>query len=331
MISRVADHCFWLGRYLERVESTARVLAVTRNLALDADVQPSQCWHPVLVVSGEEPRLVARFGAAAPEDSELVQIYLTWDDQNAVSLRSSTRRARENAAAIRDVVGREAWEVLNELYVWMGSEAARADYEHHRHAFFQRTRNLAQLAIALFPQTMLRDSALWFIELGGALERAGQSARLLDVHHHVVSGLTAASETLEEALWLSLLRAYSGFEPFMKTRRGDVSAEAVAEFLIVEPRFPRSIRAALEVARDRLHRLWPDGSAARSEEGSLRRLQALETWLLALREPWDEKTVHAILTRVVDETAAVCDAVGRELQGTRGPAAPSALSRTPPQ
>jgi uncharacterized alpha-E superfamily protein len=72
MIARVADHCFWFGRYLERIESTARVLQVTRNLALDAGLTPRQCWHPVVVVSGEEDAFTARFGRDIA-DGEVVQ------------------------------------------------------------------------------------------------------------------------------------------------------------------------------------------------------------------------------------------------------------------
>src|SRR5262249_52797181 len=97
MISRGADHRFWLGRYLERVESTGRVLYVTQTLAGDAELSPRQCWQPVVIVSGESEPFAARFGADATGDGEVVQRYMTWDLQNLSSIQRSVGAARENA------------------------------------------------------------------------------------------------------------------------------------------------------------------------------------------------------------------------------------------
>ena len=94
MISRVADNLFWLGRYIERAESSARVLLVTRNLALDGELQARQCWQPAVVVCGESERFLERFGEAGFEDGELVQRYLGWDEQNGVSILRSVAAAR---------------------------------------------------------------------------------------------------------------------------------------------------------------------------------------------------------------------------------------------
>src|SRR4051812_25098951 len=79
LISRVADHCFWFGRYLERAESTARVLTVTSSLALDNELPVAQVWPPVIIVSGEQPSFAARFGDNAAEDGDVTQNYMTWD------------------------------------------------------------------------------------------------------------------------------------------------------------------------------------------------------------------------------------------------------------
>ena len=95
MIARVADNCFWLGRYIERTENTARVLQVTGALALDAELPARRCWHPLVVVSGQEADYVERFGRDALGDAELVQRYLTRDEKNPVSLVRSIGAARE--------------------------------------------------------------------------------------------------------------------------------------------------------------------------------------------------------------------------------------------
>ena len=117
MISRVADHCFWVGRYIERAESTARLLQVTRALAFDAELPPLHCWRPLMIVSGQFPEFSGHFGADAAGNGDIVQRYMTWAPENPVSIRTSVRSAREGARSIREVLGHEIWQATNELYV----------------------------------------------------------------------------------------------------------------------------------------------------------------------------------------------------------------------
>lgn len=318
MISRVADHCFWLGRYAERAESTARLLAVTRNLALDADLAPRQAWLPVLIVAGEEPRYVARYGAAAVEDGEQVQRWLTWEDENPSSLRRSIGAAREAARSIREVVSLEVWEQLNELHLWAGSERGQATWREDRHAFYRRVRQSGQALQGILSGTMLEDDALRFIALGTFLERANQTARILDVQHHAYSAL-ALHEEVETSLWLALLRACSGFEPFMKRFQGRVSPAAVARFLVLEPGFPRSVRFALREACARLAALRPPDEPHLPGGEALEALRGLADEVEGQLGGLDRASLHALLTRVVDGTAAICDTIGRELLGTTPP------------
>ena len=323
MISRVADHCFWFGRYLERAESTARVMAVTLNLALDAELTARQCWGPVIIVSGEEERFAARFGPDAADDGEVVQDYMSWRDDNSVCLHGSVGAARENARSIREVVSLEAWEAVNELHLWLGSPAARTEYTEHRYGFYRHVRQSCQLCLGLLRSTMLHDTPLDFIWLGVLLERVGQTARILDVHHHALTTLARSQSrhaVVETSLWLSLLRACSGFEPFMKTNQGKVTGNAVAGFLMLEPRFPRSVRYCVHSAHERLCAIRPP--AARDLPGgqTLERLRVLDDWL-AQRGGYalDAGVVHDVLTHVVDETAAICEGLGRELFGDPAP------------
>lgn len=319
MISRVADHCLWLGRYLERAESTARVLAVTRNLALDAELAPRQCWLPVVIVSGEEAAFLRRFGPAATEDGERVQDYLTWDEECMVSIRRSVAAARDNARSIREVVSLESWEALNELHLWLHGPATRAEWQQDRHAFFRRIRTAVQGIHGIYRGTMLHDDALHFVELGVRLERAGQTARILDVHHHAIARL-ATHDVIETALWLSLLRACSGFEPFMKRHQGLVTAAAVARFLVLEPDFPRSVRFCIHSAWERLSAIRPPGAEGLPGAESLARLRALADWIDRAEPMLGEGRLHELLTHVVDETAAISDWIGRELLGYEGTA-----------
>jgi uncharacterized alpha-E superfamily protein len=322
VISRVADSCFWLGRYIERAEGSARVLQVTRNLALDTGLSARQCWQPVVVVSGEEARFRERFGAEA-DDGEVVQHYLTWDDDDLSSIRRSVAAARENARSMREVVSLEVWEALNELHLWLGRPEARARWRDDRHGFYRQVMHACQLALGFVQGTMLHDDPYDFIVLGVMLERAGQTARILDVQYHALEKV-AAHQVVETAVFLALLRACSGFEPFMKRNRGAaVTPLAVASFLVLDPDFPRSIRFTLATALARLSRIRPAGAVGRPGAESLEALRLLDAWVSQQRAPalGAGSALHDLLTRVVDDTAVICDAIGRELLG-QAPAAP---------
>jgi uncharacterized alpha-E superfamily protein len=191
----------------------------------------------------------------------------------------------------------------------MQSPAARAQFDEHRYGFYKHVRRETQLCLGLLRGTMLHDSALDFIWTGVMLERTGQTARILDVHHHAFT----AHPVVEVSLWISLLRACYGFEAFMKTHRGSVTPQAVAAFLVFESRFPRAVRHCVRRAREWLSRIRPEGRAAA-------RLRALESWLDGRADqPLESVTLHEILTDVVEETDAACDEIAVELLAVTPP------------
>ena len=330
MISRVADHCFWFGRYVERCEATARTLAASVSLALDAELPPAQVWRPVLVVSGEESTFAQQVADnddehAAWGDGEIVQRFMVWNEDSGVSLVRSLSGARWNARSIREVLSLEAWEAINELHLWMQSEDAKRTYAQHRDAFYQHVRRGTQLTLGLLRSTMLHDEPLDFVWLGVLLERVSQTARMLDVHHHAFTSLAASASTggarhevVETALWLSLLRALSGSEAFLKRAAGRVSPELVARFLIAEDAFPRSIRYCVHSAYDRLCDIRPPDQHDLPGGRSLERLRVLDTWVAARAAELSlvsGANVHDLLTHVVDEVHEICGTLGKELLG----------------
>jgi uncharacterized alpha-E superfamily protein len=284
------------------------------HLALDGELTPRQCWSSVVIVSGEEPAFVARHGDAALDDGERVQRHLVWEPDNGVSLRRSVAAARDNARSIREVLSAEVWQTVNELHLWIDSPAAEADWRDHRDGFYRRVREATQLALGLLRSTMLHDTALDFVWLGMLLERIGQTARLLDVHHHALVGRGEPHRVVETAVWLALLRACSGVEPFMKSHAGRVTGAKVASFLLREARFPRSIAYCARSAFARLGAIRPPEDRDRPGAASLARLGALAAWLEGA-DMGGGATLHEILTHVVDETAAICDTIGEELLG----------------
>ncbi|MGE0547762.1 MAG: alpha-E domain-containing protein [Kofleriaceae bacterium] len=321
MISRVADHCFWFGRYLERAEATTRMLAASVSLALDAELPAAQVWRPIIVVSGEEDAFRARVANGDDDhavwgDGEVVQRFMVWDEDNGVSLARSIGGLRWNARSIREVLSLEAWEAANELHLWMRGSTAPVAFAQHRDAFYHYARRGTQLTLGLLRSTMLHDEPLDFIWLGVLLERVNQTARTLDVHHHAFTNLKHRHEVVETALWLSLLRALSGGEAYLKRAAGRVSSEGVARFLISEPAFPRSIAYCVHSAYDRLCGIRPPDQHALPGGIALERLRVLDTWVTARRnEPLPGTAVHDLLTHVVDEVHAICGTLGSELLG----------------
>ncbi len=313
MISRVADYCFWFGRYIDRAESSARLLQATRSLVFDADIPVTHCWQPLVIVSGEEAPFVERHGRDALGNGELVQEYMTWSRENAVSLNSSVRAARDCARSIRDQLSLELWEEINELYLFLGRESTETLYWENREEFYRHVRRTTQLILGLVRSTMLHGEPMRFLWMGVMMERTAQTARILDMHHHTLMR-ESAHEIVRMALWMSLLRANSGHESFMKKHQGRVSAQSMVEFVLFENTFPRSIQYTLKAASEQLGRIWTEPS-----HSSRTRLSSLIAWLEQQKKEFEIGQIHSILTYVVDETSSICNKIVEEIQGPKAP------------
>src|SRR5437660_11150424 len=164
MISRVAEHCYWLARYLERAENTARVLEVNHTLLLDFHVPVEQQWRPLLIISG-----IHDFAASAT--AEAVQGLMTWDPDNPCSITASLYWARENARIIREVISAEMWERINFYHLWMQGADRRGLYETNRSEFYARVRRVKQLVHGIADATMSHGEAWEVFKLSTYLER----------------------------------------------------------------------------------------------------------------------------------------------------------------
>jgi uncharacterized alpha-E superfamily protein len=322
MISRVADHCFWVGRYLDRAESTARLLQVTRALAFDAEMPTQACWRPVVTVSGQFPDFIERFGDPAAGSGDVVQRYMTWAPENPVSIRNSIWGARESARSIREVLSLDIWQATNELYLWFVSEEAQNLYANDRDEIYRQVRRSTQLNLGLVRSTMLHDTPMDILWLGVLLERIGQTARILDMHHYLLDDDgTGKHQIVQTALWLSLLRTCSGFEAFMRVHKGRVAGAEAVEFLLFEERFPRSLRYCVRSALGLMRRIWPAPAAA-AAQAPLRRMAALDAWLERQQNDLVASSIHDLLTHVVDEVALTCGEVRHGMSGAAVAEAP---------
>jgi len=306
MISRVAEHCYWMSRYLERAENTARVLDVNQTMLLDLDVPLEQSWRPVLIINGV-------YDMPGEPEAEAVQQYMTWEAANLSSIASSIAAARENARVIREVISAEMWERMNYYHLWLHGPTARALYESNRSEFYAQIRRINQLIHGIADATMAHGEAWEFFRLGKYLERASQTARILDVKYHILLPTPAHIGTpVDQAHWIAILTSCSGYEPFHKKLQPHADiAVAVADFLIFEPQFPRSVVCCLSECEQAAHAISERPAHACGNEAE-RLLDDLLGWLHGTDIAEVIRAgLHESLTKVVNSVHDIGDAIPR--------------------
>lgn len=238
MLSRIAESLFWIGRYVERADDTARILDTHLQILLeDPYLSEGEACRALLAVMGAE----AEEGEQV--DRGVVLDRLAFDAGNLSSIIGSLGGARENARRARETVSVEMWECLNTT--WIGIEQARRRGTVHQ--FFAWVRERAALVAGIADATMSRDDAWRFLVLGRSIERADMTARL--VATSTISGSVPS--------WTTLLRSCGAHESYVRTYRGVASDERAAEFLLLDRLFPRSVLHALMQAEECLEELAP--------------------------------------------------------------------------
>jgi uncharacterized alpha-E superfamily protein len=309
VISRVAESSFWLQRYLERMEATARVLMVMAAGGPVAGREVTRRWAPVLIVSGEYPNFVALYGEEAADDTETVLRYLTWELACGVSIRSSLQNARENARTIRETVSREGWESVNRLWLWLESDEAHAMAADDPVGFYRTVRDGGHQCRGAIVATMPDDETLHFMTLGMYLERADQTARLLDVHHHAIAPEGADDSVDDVALWVQVLLACGAYETFFKRNRKALRGYRVARFLLLDTALPRSVRHCVWKAAGELSAIEALGGDTRPLRARVL-LERMWARLNALHiESLVADDVHTELTAIVDGLAQITTAL----------------------
>lgn len=242
MLSRVAENLFWIGRYMERAENLARLVDVARrmsSLPRETGRPLSNEWSSVLIAGGA--------GEAFGEGIERADMgaavdHLIFDRNNPSSVRSCLTTARENARAVRFAITRECWEALNTAWSDMRrmhpSDAAGSGLSD----VIQWIKGQAALFWGTVQATFIRNDAYEFVRMGAAIDRVDSTARLLDVKYHILlPSLQDVGSPFDHYQWQSLLQSAAAQRAYMTINQADISAKGVAEFLILQRRFPRAI------------------------------------------------------------------------------------------
>lgn len=266
MLSRIADHLFWMARYTERAENTARMLDVHVETSLlpQSAHAAEQGWRAVLDISELLDMFDEKYGLLTSKD---VLDFMVRDISNPSSIASCLTQARENARAVRGSLTTEVWETHNTTWLQMQKRLAGGWLEQDPGQFFEWVKFRSHLSRGVTIGTMLKDEAFYFLRLGAFLERADNTARILDVKFHGTKqnghdNTTAPIDSqFDFYYWAALLRSVSGFEIYRKVYRDVITPERVAELLMLRPDMPRSLLACMDEVVRNLCELRNDASA----------------------------------------------------------------------
>ncbi len=244
MLSRVANCLYWMSRYIERAENTARLVDVNLQLLLDFrnldDRTLARHWNPIVQSTGDEELFLSLHKRAT---GETVTEFLVFSAANVNSIVSSIAQARENARMVRDQITAELWEEINRLYLSVTSPRAKTRWRAGPHEFLQEVRTSSLLLQGLVEATITRNEGWYFLQVGRFLERADKTSRIIDVRHASMParGAPAAPNQAEALEWAAILRSCSAWDAY-KAHYGPVVQPAqVAEFLLLSDTFPRSV------------------------------------------------------------------------------------------
>jgi uncharacterized alpha-E superfamily protein len=247
MISRIAEHCFWMFRYLERSEILARTLFAAHLTDLDGRERALDQESFLLSLSPEKPLFLKLYNGKEASDHELIQHFMTWQELNINSLLNCIKATRTNAQLIREVISEGMWQVINGLHLWISQESTQQLYMTQRYTFYSQILEYTQLFKGHFYNSLLRDDYFHLMDLGIHLERAQQVFNMLDRLNPL--GLLSNSIMNEEsedqfALLSFLLDSFASNENYLKQEQ-DFKLSSLVEFFLSSRQSPYSLEYCL--------------------------------------------------------------------------------------
>jgi len=303
MLSRTADNLYWIARYAERAETMARLLEVGSRIALlpSSGTGYRSEWDSLLQASGTAIGFDRKYGDPVQRN---IESYLFFDRDNPSSVASCLFRARENARIVRTALTTQVWDAINTAFQELRGLERRPRSELELTQLTDWTMRHTAMLRGAIDATLLRNDGWDFLNLGYCLERADNTARLMDVKYYVLlPGIDYVGSGLDNYQWTTLLRAMSAHRAFHWAYGGEVTARKIAHFLILNPQCPRSLIACVDGLNTHLDRL------ARGYGRSTRAQTKARAVLAELTDGtvdgvFDEG-MHEFLTRFIGEIAAV--------------------------
>jgi uncharacterized alpha-E superfamily protein len=315
MLSRVADALFWMSRYLERAEHTARLLDVC--LLVDMDLGgaggPRELHWTGLAAILQQVVPAHKQSGSSPQST--ISHWLTFDLENPNSIMSCISRARYNARGIRGSINSAMWKSLNKLF-WQLSDPDFSRYARESpHEFYETVEYGSFLFQGACDATLSEDEGWQFIQLSRYLERIDKTLRILDIQYHLLNEISDPSDhSIMNLHWAGVLRSCRAYEAYQRLYVGRVEPERVVEFLLLHPAFPRSVHFSAEVASRSMAAI----AGANPARGQARADRLLGRVLSDLRyaelENLLKGELHAFLTTMIDRCSQVSRAVQEQFR-----------------
>ena len=308
MLSSTADKLFWMARYTERAENLARMLDVNYRMSLfpQGPQGLTQGWNALLAISDLLGEFKIRYADMTPENA---LAFFAFDRSNPSSIVSCWRAVRENARAVRGALTAEAWETVNSTWLELRNMEDSISNGAEVGNFFEWVKYRSHLMLGVLRSTMLRDEAFHFTWLGTYLERADNTARILDVKYHTLLPRGEdAGGAADYYQWSALLNSVAAFEIYRKVYRDVITPRRVAELLILRDDMPRSLNHCISQTYSHLQAVRNDHSAETE-----RRAGELEASLHFGRiEAVFEMDLHEYLMRFLDRVHDLGERVSRD-------------------
>lgn len=288
MLARVAESLYWMARYIERAEDTARLINAHAQFALDVPQPAVRAWEPLAAMAGGAALFRERYRTA---DARSVMRFLIADPAHPNAVVNCLARARENARSVRDTLPREAWEQVNDLYLYACTGARRRQYD-----YLQFIVASAQRFTGMLAGTMNHDAGYQFIRMGRNLERGDMTTRIVEVG--VAQSLfkrTGELDRFETIQWMAVLKSLSAYQMYRQYARGARAATAVLPFLLQNEGFPRAVAHCIGEAQRAAMQLPQPGSV-------LAELACVKDFLA--RVSWHSVTTHADVSALLSDLQA---------------------------
>jgi uncharacterized alpha-E superfamily protein len=310
MLSRIAESMFWLARYIERAEDTARILDVTYHTLLEQSQQSYRLrWDPLIAMAGEEDRFRQLYGEA---NAQSVFEFLAFRQENPSSIVECITKARENARTIRDRISREMWEDINGFYFSVSRVNPQEEIESGPHRFCEKIKFGSHRFHGVTDATLPHDEGWEFLRIGWSLERAEMTARLVDVQYHNLLDAHSVLEAPDNHQWMAVLKSVGAYETYHRQYHSPIEAERVAEMLILHPQHPRSIRFSIGEVQAGLRAISHTTAGSYANEAERLTGKLLESLRYDTIDEIFKRGLHSYLT----ELLRVCSSIGEDIART---------------
>ena len=310
MLSRIADSLFWIARYMERAEDTARILDVNYHMLLEQSAKTYRLrWDPLVAIVGEHEHFPEFYSEATAQN---VFEFLAFHDGNPNSIVHCIEQVRENARTIRDRISREMWEDINGLYHRVSRFRPAEEMEVGPHRFCNVIKFGSHQFHGVSDDTLPHNEGWHFLQAGRALERAEMTARIVDVEYQkLYEGLAPGSQP-DNHQWMAVLQSVAAYEIYRREYHSRIEPERVAELLILHPQHPRSIRFNIATLQQSLRAI--SGAGADSYDNEAERLagKLYETLMYDRIEEIFARGLHAFLV----DLQKTCRAIGEHIART---------------